>query len=58
MNKDNVIVGVGYNSMPYLEGIDNDDESRGGFPWKRGNGSKEQRHKDPETKYPYGILLT
>ena len=58
VNKDKIIVGMGYNSMPYLNShgtsdivgvIQNDDL----YPWERGEGWKKEKH-NPKTKYPYG----
>ena len=47
------IVGIGYNSMPYIEDGDNDTV----FPWK-GKHKKEAENKywevHPELKYAYG----
>ena len=56
VNEDKIIVGIGYNSMPYLnsrvpageEGAQNDDM----YPWERKDGPKPEI--DTETKYPYG----
>ena len=46
--KTHQIVGIGYNSMPYVEGGNNNDEL---FPWK---GDKETNKINHELKYPYG----
>ena len=51
-------MGMGYNSMPYLnshvtageEFVQNDDI----YPWERKEGWKREKEIDPETKYPYG----
>ena len=51
-NKDHKIVGIGYNSMPYIE--DNDKI----FSWK-GDEDYEAHRYDVQTKYPFGnIFLT
>ena len=58
VTKDKIIVGMGYNSMPYLnshvtageEFVQNDDI----YPWERKEGWKREKEIDPETKYPYG----
>ena len=54
VNKDHKIVGIGYNSMPYIEDKDNDAI----FPWK-GDENYRTHQYDVETKYPFGnIFLT
>ena len=55
-NEDHKIVGIGYNSMPYIEDKDNDVI----FPWK-GDEDYEAHQYDVKTKYPFGnnyILIT
>ena len=46
--------------MPYLGSsneVDNDDENKGGFPWKSSSKSGIKRDKDTKSKYPYGTIL-
>ena len=60
VNEDQIIVGMGYNSMPYLdshvtssagEGVTQNDEK---FPWDKGEGWKEEKEISETTKYAYG----
>ena len=44
------IAGIGYNSMPYVEGEDNDSL----FPWKGGEGTTGDKTTDPTLKHAYG----
>ena len=43
--------------MPYLgsrNGVDNDDETKKGFPWKSSSEEGIKRDEDTKSKYPYG----
>ena len=56
VNEDKIIVGMGYNSMPYLNSHVTDEKQTQNddcFPWERGDGYEKEKH-NTATKYPYG----